>query len=140
MHLGKTCFWDGFLMPKWEALNAENRAGVRYLLRFTRFRCFAKRHWKWERKGINNHLKIELWALRCPICGILDVFFWGHVLYAFLIGKKVTPNHRRGVKLCPVPPWGEPVPVPGGGFPGKPGAKAVQISILIDINIYIYIL
>ena len=62
------------------------------------FRCFAKRHRKGEPKVIQNEVKIELWALRDLIFGILGGFARGLIFDEFLIGLKIrkNPENRGG--------------------------------------------
>ena len=53
------------------------------------FRCFAKRHRKGEPKVIQNEVKIELWAVRDLIFGILGGFARGLIFDEILIGLKI---------------------------------------------------
>ena len=62
------------------------------------FRRFAKRHRKGEPKVIQNEVKIELWAPRDLIFGILGGFGRGLIFDEFLIGLKIrkSPENRGG--------------------------------------------
>ena len=59
------------------------------------FRCFAKRHRKGEPKVIQNEVKIELWAFRDLIFGILGGFARGLIFDEFLIGLKIRKNQEN---------------------------------------------
>ena len=72
------------------------------------FRCFAKRHRKGEPKVIQNEVKIELWAFRDLIFGILGGFARGLIFDEFLISLKIrkNPENRGGGAKRGSPPQG----------------------------------